>query len=62
METNAQRKNVTVEAADVYTIQHSSGIWPTLSVARCAASLVAMRVKHGITIYKNGVPCDHKRF
>jgi len=62
METNAQKKDATVEAADVYTIQHSSGIWPTLSVARCAAAQVAARVKHGITIYKNGKVCDHKRF
>ena len=62
METNAQKKDATVEAADVYTIQCSSGSFPMLSMARCAAAQVAARVKHGIVIYKNGKVCDHKRF
>ncbi len=62
METNTQMKVVTAEAADVYTIERSSGEYPRLSMARCAAALVSARVGHGIRIFRNGELCDYKRF
>lgn len=53
---------VSAETKNVYTIQHSTGSFPKLSLARCAAAQVTARVGHGIQIYKNGKVCDYKRY
>ena len=50
------------KAAEVFTIQHSSGSYPQLSQARCAAARVSARVGHGIQIFRNGKLFDYKRF
>ena len=63
METNALMKIVDVEdAADVFTVEGSTTPQPSLLLARCEASRVAMRVQHSVRIYKNGELFDYKRF
>lgn len=52
----------TAENADRYEVEATPGSFGSLSMARCAAAAVAMRLKHGIKIYLNGKQVSFKRY
>lgn len=62
MPTTTRAKATTTESTEMYTVQGTSGTFPCLSLARCAAAEVSRRLRHGVAIFKNGKRIDYKRF
>jgi hypothetical protein len=60
--TTTKPANTTTETTEVFTVQGTSGTYARLSLARSAAAIVTLRLRHGVQIFKNGKLIDYKRF